>query len=479
MNRASSVISLNPANPLPIYRQIYLRIKEAIIAGKLKPGERLPSVRSLASELSLARGTIDNAYAMLVSEGFIESKGQSGTRVCDHIHPSQVAFPRRKPSSQPEKKNATPHLHDFSHQPFQLGLPALDAFPLALWNRLSGKQIRNTPRSSLSHPPAAGYQPLREAIARYLQLSRGISCHPQQIFICGGYAMLLRLIIDTLFHRGDAIFLEDPGYLLSHKIFNQAGANIIPVDVDREGIQIEPAIKRFPTCRFALVTPAHQSPSGVTLSLPRRMALLEWAAQNQAWIIEDDYDGEFRYQSHPLPALKSLDSHNRVLYAGTFSKVLFPALRTAYLVVPESQIEKFEESVRILPCTSPVQVQGTIADFINENHFYRHLKNMRTLYAQRREILIQAIKNGLSQKLEIETHYGGIHLILHLENHMDDKQIALRARANGLSIEALSDWCIKPSQRQGLLLSFTNIATDQQAAHYIQQLSEAIYLESH
>lgn len=473
MGNLASHISINTSHPLPVYRQIYLRLKEAITNGSLKPGERLPSMRVLASDLGLARGTIENAYAMLIGEGYLESHGQSGTRVSSHLRLSQPLQIIASGTPLAEKKPAMPHTSDFSHQPFQLGLPALDEFPLILWNRLAGKQIRQYPRASLAQPPAAGYGPLREAIARYLQLSRGITCQPHQIFICGGYSSVLRLILDTLYQHNDSVWLEDPCYLIARKIFTHAGAQIVPVEVDNDGMKVEQAIQQPNNARFALVTPAHQSPTGVTMSLARRLALLEWATNNQSWIIEDDYDGEFRYQGRPLPALKSLDNTGRVLYAGTFSKVLFPALRTAYLVVPESQIERFEQTVRISPCTSQIQTQATIANFIDHSHFYRHLKNMRVLYARRRDFLIQAISENLSH-LKVETHFGGMHLILHLENHMSDKKITALARTNGLAVEALSDWGIRQSQLNGLMLGFTNISSLANAKQLIDKLSKLI-----
>ncbi|WP_159565977.1 PLP-dependent aminotransferase family protein [Budvicia diplopodorum] len=476
LNNFASCISINTAHPLPVYRQIYLRLKEAIIAGNLKPGERLPSMRVLASDLGLARGTVENAYAMLIGEGYLESHGQSGTRVSSHLSSSHTLPVIANSLPVTEKEPSMPHVSDFSHQPLQLGLPALDEFPLTLWNRLAGKHIRQFPRTNLAQPPAAGYRPLREAIARYLQISRGITCQPRQIFICGGYGSVLRLILDTLYRHGDKVWLEDPCYLTARKIFTHVGAQIVPIDIDNEGMQVEQAIQRQSDARFALVTPAHHSPTGVTLSLPRRLALLKWATDNQSWIIEDDYDGEFRYQGRPQPALKSLDATGRVLYAGTFSKVLFPALRTAYLAVPESQIEQFEQRVCISPCASQVQIQATIADFIDQSHFYRHLKNMRTLYARRRGFLIQAISENLShlKHLKIETHFGGMHLILHLESHVDDRQITALARSHGLAVEALSEWCIDNHRLTGLLLGFTNISSLAHAKQQINKLSKLI-----
>ncbi|PHI32288.1 MocR-like pyridoxine biosynthesis transcription factor PdxR [Budvicia aquatica] len=475
MNKFTSHISINSSNPLPVYRQIYRRIKDAIVAGSLKPDERLPSMRVLASDLGLARGTIESAYAMLISEGYIESRGQSGTRVSGQLRLASLpTIDNGLPAA--EKKSAMPHISHFSHQPLQLGLPALDEFPLTLWNRLAGRQVRQTSPTYLAQPPAAGYRPLREAIARYLQLSRGITCQPRQIFICGGYSSVLRLIIDTLYQHGDRIWLEDPCYLIARQIFTQAGAQLVPIDIDNDGINVELAIQRQNKARFALVTPAHHSPTGVTLSLSRRLALLAWATERQSWIIEDDYDGEFRYQGHPLPALKSLDTRGRVLYAGTFSKVLFPALRTAYLVVPESLVEQFEQAICISPCTSQVAIQGAIADFIDQSHFYRHLKNMRTLYARRRSFLIQAIEESLGH-LKIETHFGGMHLILHLEYPMNDKVITEVARKNGLAVEALSHWSINNQRLNGLLLGFTNISSLDHARQLIHTLSKIIQMK--
>ncbi|RJT39177.1 PLP-dependent aminotransferase family protein [Rahnella woolbedingensis] len=479
MRGFSLSFQLDPRHKEPLYRQIYQRVKQAIMAGQLRRDSRVPSVRALASELGVARATVENAYGLLMAEGFLQSRGQAGTVVSAPESLSAAApRPVRKDAA---RKPINPMLPSVSSLPFQLGLPALDEFPRAIWSRIVSRQIRHTSMNDLGHPPLAGTDGLRNAVARYLQLSRGFTCRPEQIFICGGYAPVLDLIIGSLLQPGDGVWLEDPGYPVTQAFFRAAGAVAMAVNVDDEGMNVPQAVKQFPAARFAVVTPAHQSPTGVTMSLARRMALLDWAAKQQAWIIEDDYDSEFRYHGQPLPSLKSLDTQGRVIYAGTFSKVMFPALRCGYVVVPESLVEKIEAYCPLRICGTPPLLQSSIAEFIEQGHFYRHLKRMRQLYALRRGFLEQALTAQFSAEiLRVNQQVGGIQLSASLNKNLDDALIAKNAREQGLAVQALSDWQVERRERgdvlrpNGLLMGFPNIGTQEQANQLAARLEEVI-----
>lgn len=443
--------------PQPRYQQIITQFKQAIDNGELTAGSRLPSSRTLARELGLSRATIENAYSELVTLGLLERRGQAGTFVSAA---AKVALKQQKVA--PLKERTGP-------QPFQMGLPALDLFPRAIWARLMGRRLRQQSQFCLALPQVTGEQGLKQAIAEYLRFSRGIDCLPEQVFITAGYQAAINLVLAALAQPGDGVWLEDPSYPIIRPVFSRAGMKLLPVPVDEDGMQIDYARAHHPQARFALVTPAHQSPLGVALSMPRRHALLEWASEQQSWVIEDDYDSEFRYQGKPLPALKSLDSLQRVIYAGTFSKTLFPALRTAWLVVPAQTIERFAQQARYFPCTVPTLIQQTLTDFLQGGHFWRHLKKMRQCYAERRIWLETALHE---QGFLVKKQQGGIQMVINI--HSDDRALAVRANKAGLAVDALSDWRLQHSGPGGLLLGFTNISSFNMARHSVALLSKAI-----
>lgn len=478
MSSFSVSFHLDPQLSAPLYRQVYQRFRQAIMQNQLQPGERVPSSRSLASELGVARATVDNAYSLLIAEGFLQSRGQAGTVVSQSLNLT-APIPERAP--EPPRFTVNPMLPSSSPFPLELGLPALDAFPRAIWSRIVARQIRHTRADDLSHAPLNGDAQLRREIAGYLQLSRGFSCRPEQVFICSGYTAVLDLVIGSLMQKGDGVWLEDPGYPVTQAFSRAAGATPMAVPVDAEGMDIATGIRQYPQARFAVVTPAHQSPFGVTLSLARRMALLEWAAQQHAWIIEDDYDSEFRYHGQPLPPLKSLDTQGRVIYAGTFSKVMFPALRMSYVVVPESLVEKVSDYCHLRGCASPRLMQTSVAEFIAQGHFYRHLKRMRQLYAERRGFLSQALAARFAKDpLWVNPQTGGIQLCVKLATTLDDAAIARHARSQGLAIQALSDWQVEKREKgdvlrpNGLLMGFPNITSAAQAENLCARLADVM-----
>src|SRR5215470_11317856 len=300
---------------------------------------------------------------------------------------------------------------EISQRPFRLGLPALDAFPRKLWSRLVASEARALSPAGMAHPDPAGYEKLREAIVAYLAIARGIFCEPRQVFVTPGYQGALGLAARAVIAAGDEVWFEDPGYHLARQGLTEGGARLIPVPVDDEGMRIADGLAQAPRARFVVVTPSHQCPLGVTLSLPRRLALLSWAAEAGAWIIEDDYDGEFHYSGRPLPALKSLDRADVVLYAGSFSKVLFPALRLGYLVVPNRLVQSFTRASHSLHAGNARLEQAVVARFMIEGHFARHLKRMRGLYAARRAALADALTAAFGDHLRVALQSGGMHLL--------------------------------------------------------------------
>ncbi|MGC0155056.1 PLP-dependent aminotransferase family protein [Chromobacterium vaccinii] len=457
----------------PLHRQLYLRIREAILAGQLPPGVRLPATRVLAADLGISRGTVDQAYGQLLAEGFLLSRAAAGTVVHPELA-SRLVSPRAghasaagiRPASVDPSEPAPP-------RPFQLGLPALDAFPRKLWARLAGHRARALSLSGLGYPDPAGHRPLREAIVRHLALFRGIHCAADQVFITSGFQGALALAIRTMLRPGDPVWMEDPGYFRASGALRLAGARLTPAPVDHNGLRVDEAMRRAPDARMAYCTPSHHAPLGVALSLPRRLELLDWAERNQAWIVEDDYDGEFRYDGPPLPALRSLDRAGRVLYVGSFSKTLFPGLRLGYLVAPPSESSRLAQACDLL-CPAPsILDQATAADFLSQGHFARHIKRMRALYAGRRAALAAALQAECGERLRLDGQPVGLQLTAWLPDGDDDRAAAARLNARGLAGQPLSSFCLEGGHRPALLLGFANVPAEQ-APILARRLREAL-----
>lgn len=443
------------AGPAPVYRVLYQRIREAILTGQRGAGSRLPSTRALASTLSVARGTVEAAYELLVAEGYVIGRGAAGSAVNPQLA-----------GTRPVRRDVTASVIPSAGRqaggplPLQNGTPALDAFPRKLWARLSARQARNFPSSALPYQDPAGWWPLRAALANYLAISRGVQCAPEQIMINAGYQGALALAAKLLLQPGDEVWHEDPGYFFTRDALQLAGATIIPVPVDGQGIDVAAGLRRAPGARLVVVTPSHQAPLGMALSLPRRLALLQWAAEHGAWIVEDDYDSELRYSGAPLPALKSLDQQGRVLYAGSFSKVLFPGLRLGYLVLPDALIERFTTASTLWWSAHGWLEQATVAEFMEQGHFSRHVRQMRQLYAARRMALVEALQCHLGEHIDAAPPAGGMHLLGWLRPDASDQACARDARHHRLAPAALTPWCIEARMRPALLLNFTNLPAE-------------------
>jgi len=336
-------------------------------------------------------------------------------------------------------------------RPFRSDAPALDRFPYEAWSKLIVRQARRLSRRDFPYQPSAGYRPLREAIAAHVTITRRVRCTPDQIIIVSGSQGALDLTTRMLVNAGDPVWMEDPGYLGARGALLGAGAQIIPVPIDQEGLVVEAGIERVPHARLVYLTPSHQFPLGITMSLGRRLAVLDWAKRADAYILEDDYDSEFRFAGRPLAALQGLDEAERVIYIGTFSKVLFPALRIGYLVLPPSLVDAFLTVRRLMDMHTPMLEQIVLTDFIVEGHFARHLRRMRKLYAERRTALLDAARD---LPLIMQSSPAGIHCIGWLPDGMDDQNLIQKAAIHGLELTPVSDYVIEPLARKGLMLGY-------------------------
>ncbi|MFN8595200.1 MAG: PLP-dependent aminotransferase family protein [Anaerolineae bacterium] len=456
-----------PTPDTPLYQQLYTHLRAAILSGELKHGLKLPSTRALASELHVSRNTVLNAYQQLLAEGYLESHAGSGTFVAQ-VLPEQLLTPPDRTSvvnaplavSGASQSTQTRSQHTSSTsaaparslpRPFRAEVPALDAFPYELWTRLVVRQARRLPHTTFSYQDPAGYRPLREAIAAHVTVSRQVHCTPEQIVMVSGAQGALDLAARILIKKGEPVWMEDPGYPGARGAFNAAGAQIIPVPIDHEGLMIDAALARAPQARLAYLTPSHQFPLGVTMSLTRRLALLDWARRTGAYLIEDDYDSEYRFAGRPLAAMQGLDEAERVIYIGTFSKVLFPALRIGYLILPTHLVGEFLKFRRFVDNHLPILEQAVLTDFIAEGHFTRHLRRMRTLYAERRAALLKAARN---LPLDIYAPEAGIHCVGWLPADIDEQALVRQGAAHNLDLTPLSVFCLEPLPRKGLLLGY-------------------------
>ena len=340
---------------------------------------------------------------------------------------------------------------------FRPGIPALDAFPVDVWSRLAARAWRSATRGWLAYAgDAAGHPPLREAIAAYLRESRAVTCHADQVIVVAGAQQALSLAAQVLLDPGETILVENPGYGAARTAFAAAGLRMTPVPLDKDGLAIDTGERLAPGARAAYVTPSHQYPIGVTMSLTRRLELLQWARRRQAWIIEDDYDSEYRYDGRPLASLQGLDTDGRVLYIGTFSKVLCPSLRLGYLVVPPALVEPFVHARSVIDRHSPTVDQVVLARFMTEGHFARHIRRTRQLYRERQETFVRTARRVLGGALDVAPHPAGLHLMGWLDAGRDDRAIAALGATHGLDLSPLSAYCIGAPARPGLVLGYAS-----------------------
>lgn len=460
-------LGLDRSTKTSLTEQIYVGIGAAIGSGVLSPGARLPSWRDLAAQLGVARGTVRAAYERLQDAQLIVSSRSAGTRVANR--PQTVAAAPKVA----EPHDALPEAYrDVSSGPgiFQMGSPALDVFPATLFARIRTRTVRAETVGPGSYPDPRGETQLRREVAAHLAISRSIECLPSQVIITAGYTGALGLALHVLRLAGQSAWVEDPGFPLARRALQIAQMNTIPVPVDDEGMDVACGLQHAPGAALAVVTPGQQAPLGPTMSLVRRLSLLDWATQTGAWIIEDDYLGELQLRGRAAPALASLDRTGRVLHIGSFSKTLSPTLRLGFVVVPPALAPLFEDAATCLAPAPGAAVQQATAEFMHEGHYMRHLRRMKRVYAVRRD----ALKTCL-EPLGLPAHLAGLAMLLKLPIEVSDTQIAREAAAFGLAPSPLSIWYSDPERRQsGLLLGVTTAPGNRLAASCdrLQQLIE-------
>jgi GntR family transcriptional regulator / MocR family aminotransferase len=449
---AALPIQLDRARKIPLSAQIYWAIREGVENGRLASRARLPSWRDLAAQLGVSRGTVRVAYARLIAEQFAIGLGPAGTRVADR--PSQSSLTDWSPEAAP-----LPELfREFGSAPlaFQMGVPSQDAFPFKLWSRILSRQTRRAAAAPVTYPDPRGDPELRKQVAACLWLARGVRCSPSQVLVTGGFSGALGLAIRSLQLERMEAWIEDPGFPLTRTALGLAGMAVTAVPVDADGLDVVAGVRTAPQATLAVVTPGQQAPLGMTMTLQRRLALLDWARRSDAWIIEDDYLSELQLKGRAAPALASLDHDGRVLHIGSFSKTISPALRLGFIVVPPELGPRFGEFAACLAPAPAAAVQRAVAEFLREGHYLRHLRRMKRRYAARRESLLRCLREMASDSIKVQAT-AGLAVVTLLPEFMSDVDIALRARHFGLAPSALSPWCMQSPKQQGLLLGVTNL----------------------
>lgn len=458
-------IAIDRGMPHTLSVQISTGLRNLILGGAMKADERLPATRTLAVELGVARTTIVEAYERLVAEGILDTRVGAGTFVSPVLNverPAPVVLPRARSVKPVRLAQAMADASarfavrlDHEPRPFTTAMPAFDAFPMAQWARLSSKHWRQARHDVLGYPEPQGLPALRQAIAAHLRTNRGIDCDWQQIFVVAGAQQAFQLIAATLIDARDKVWFENPGAIGARNSLIMSGADLVPVPVDADGLDVEAGLARAADFKLAFVTPSHQQPLGAKMSLERRFALLRAAEASGAWIIEDDWDGEFCFSGRPMPTLKGVDASGRVIYVGTFSKSLFPALRLGFLVAPEALVPTFDMCLGAFSPGVPTAPQAIVADFIAEGHFATHVRRMRKLYAERYQVLMSSAQVRLGEWLDILPTTTGMHTVAFLRNGGDDGRISALAATRGVTVTPIGRFCIEPIGRQGLVLGFS------------------------
>ncbi len=489
----------------PKYHQIYCSLRRDILEGRLRPGTRLPATRILAADLSVSRTTVVLAYRQLFVEGYITGRVGSGSFVAPTLPETMLSPPDRRPvgeltasetSSAKDKKRPSPlsaygkQIVDVSPLPvpgqkkshtalrydFKIGQPAIEEFPHETWRRLVQRRVRSLSVLSLNYGDPRGYSPLRGAIAEYLDRARAVKCRPEQVVVVTGSQQALDLVTRILVDRGDKVALEDPHYQGARQIFLSHGASLIPIPVDKEGLRVDSLPKRrseTENLKMVYLTPSHQFPTGAVLPLSRRLALLGWAKKHDAFILEDDYDSEFRYGERPVESLQGLDREGRVIYVGTFSKVLYPALRIGYLVLPPSLLPSLTAAKWLTDRHTPSLEQEALADFVSRGHFERHLRRSRLRNASRRDALLESLEHHFGKDVKISGTRSGIHVLVELRTLRPSRLNALAQKAAkaGVGIYPITPYCINPPKKAAFLLGYASLS-EKQIRDGIRRLAE-------
>ena len=446
--------------------QLYMALRDMILSGALRAGDRLPATRTLAREIGVSRTTVIDAIDRLVAEGMLVSRIGAGTFVSETLDSQTLTAAPRQGANAGGQKPRVSHVISqaqnsyaqrawLPHKPraFVTALPALDAFPMAHWARLSARHLRGGRSDVMGYGQPKGLEALRRAIATHLGALKGIKCHPEQVFITSGAQHAFSLIGRLLLNPGDRVWMENPGASGARNALLSEGAELVPVDVDDQGMVVSDGLAKAPHFRLAFVTPSHQQPLGHVMSLPRRLELLQAAEQAQALIIEDDYDGEFYYGNTPRPALRSIDATGRVIYVGTFSKSLFPSLRLGFALVPERMVEAFERMFDTWASGPSTATQAIVAEFMDEGHFATHIRLMRQLYKARYEALQEAARS-LPDTIRLQETTSGFHAPAYLDPGVSEAQVVSEAAAQGVTVAPLGRYCLSPIPQTGLVFGF-------------------------
>ena len=460
------LVAIDRTAAIPLYRQLYDGFRSAILEGRLRPGQRIPSTRVLAAEIRVSRFPVLNAYAQLLAEGYLESHVGAGTVVSsslpEQLTSTRLATTKAKAAKHGPRRVATrssvlPRNENFPWMAhlgaFRVGQVAFAQFPHQIWSSLVVRHSRALNALSAHYGNSMGTESLRRAIANYLNIARSVRCEPDQVLIVNGSQQALEITARVLLDPGVPVWIEEPCYRLARHVFELNGCELIPGPVDAEGLDVAAGISKCRKARAAFVSPSHQFPLGVTMSASRRLRLIEWAQRSGAWIIEDDYDSEYRYESQPIASLQGLDPNSRVIYIGTFSKVLFPSLRLGYIVVPLDLLDRFIAMRRVMDLGSSSFHQEVLADFIEEGHFERHIRRMRTLYSDLRRLLVNHVREHLHKIVSLVGDEAGMHVTAILNTRHRDEEVAVRAVRQKLSLWPLSRLYLN-RPRQGFVLGF-------------------------
>lgn len=459
-----AAIAIDTTSTMPLHRQIYEAWRRGILAGRFRQGDRVPSSRELAQALRVSRSTVTQAYEQLFAEGYLQTLRGSGTFVRGDLHEHSLPSPAASkalaavPSIKLSRFGAR-LTQDFVYAPqprdhicFSRWSPDVANFPIAIWRKLLARHLKTPPRELLDYArQPQGYDPLRKEIAAYVARSRAVRCTPEQVVVLNGSQQALELCARLLCDPGEAAAFEDPGYLGTRRIFEAAGIRVRPARVDEQGIVIGTIAKG---ARLAYVTPSHQFPLGVSMSLARRLELLAWARKQHAVIIEDDYDSEYRYSGPPLPALQGLAHDVPVIYCGTFSKVMFPALRIGFAVLPDALVAPFRRAKWLADRSAPVIEQAALTEFIAEGHLERHIRRMRRLYGSRRAVLVDALRKHCGDSIEILGEAAGMHLAL----RTTDAGFEQRAQRSKVQIVSTRDYYLGAPRTGEFLLGFSSLS---------------------
>ncbi len=464
-------IEIDHGSARPVSTQLYVALRELMLSGAIAGGERLPATRTLAQELRLSRTTVIHAFDRLIAEGLVESRVGAGSFVSQALNSERPQQPpddgrartgRREPRLSKamgwavDRFGNRPRL-PHSPRPFVTALPAFDAFPMAQWARLMARHWRTRRDEVMGYGEPFGHPRLRHAIAGHLRANRGIACEADEIFVVGGAQQAFHLIGSVLLDPGDKVWFENPGAIGARNSLLASGADLVPVPVDREGLRVDEGLRRSRQFRLAFVTPSHHQPLGHIMSLERRFALLQAAEQAGAWIVEDDYDGEFFFGRRPLPTLKSVDRTGLVIYVGTFSKSLFPALRLGFMLVPADLVDTFRKVAAAFVQGVPSSIQAAVAEFIEEGQFATHIRRMRRIYQERHQALCEAASHRLAGLLEVVPTDSGLHTISHLAPGLSEIAVAAAAEARRITVSPIARFSIESTEVNGLVLGFGGI----------------------